>query len=378
MHVGGVARAGACVGLALTFASAGLAASPAAGAEAPREIAIRRVDVAGFPEVRLRLLSVGGTLEARDVDLRENGQAVARFRLDRIDTSQSPAAVVLAIDTSGSMAGRGAVERVKTAARSFVASRRPGDRIAIVAYNDTARVVSDFSSDTARLVRAVDGLAAGGNTALWDAVVVASRMSAAQRGAQRFVVVLSDASADSYDNRSTATAAAARKALVRARATAFTVGLPSGPVDDHEYRALAVATGGVHITATDAGQVEGIFGQIQGSIRDQYELVYRSPAAARTLDIRVATGTLRATSRVTVPAGAAGRSDRAAEAAPPDARAPGEAAGDGFPLPSWQLLALAWIVVAVIVWRRPRPRRARGLPPRGSRTRAPARVSRFR
>lgn len=348
---------------ALTVLVAGAlpaALSPgAAGARDPaeaatEELSIRDVDVAQFPDVRLELLRVGPSPDPGEIGLHENGHPVGGARVEPIDTSHTPAAIVLTIDTSGSMRGAGAIDQVKAAARDFVGRRHPTDHIALVAYSDEPRLVSDFSSDTAQLVGAVDSLDAGGNTALWDAVVLASSRLATRRDAQRFLIVLSDASADSYDNSSTSTPADARDAAGDAGATVFTVGLPSGPVDETEYRALATSTGGIHLTTTDVTEVGGIFSRIQGSIRNQYEITYRSAATTPELALVVTAGGARAATTVQVPGLVA------EDPAPAGDPAPLKDVGDGYHGPPWQIFAVLWVVLAAGLARWLRPRRPRG------------------
>ena len=322
--------------------------APVGAQDPPPQISIDDVDLDDFPSVQFRLLSDGAALSRDDVSMQENDREIERFIFRRLDLTAKPVAIVLAIDTSASTRERNALELVKDAAKRFAAERRPIDEISVVAYSDASRVVVPFTSDLDAVEAGIDELTPGGGTALWDAVVQATQELASQPIEQRYLVVLSDASAGSYENRSTATAQAARDAVTASGVTVFTIGIPSGPVNDAEYRALAEITGGSHRTTTDVNQVGGLLRQVQGSIQNQYEVVYLSQGETGapwrlTVTAAGATATFEAQ---TPPTTAAGEAE--APAPEPD--------DDGLPgwLPRWELLAALWVVsvVAFVMVRR--------------------------
>jgi Ca-activated chloride channel family protein len=78
------------------------------------------------------------------------------------------------IDTSGSMAEPGRLDLVKDALHTLVDNLRPSDSVAIVAYEDRARLVREMTPATRKpeLHRAIDSLAAGASTNLEAGMVL--------------------------------------------------------------------------------------------------------------------------------------------------------------------------------------------------------------
>ena len=91
-------------------------------------------------------------------------------------------AVVLAIDTSGSMLPDN-IERAKAAADAFATRMEPGTRMGVVAFSDQPVVVQELTSDLEQVRAAIRGLTAQGDTALYDAVILSSRAAGQGRGA---------------------------------------------------------------------------------------------------------------------------------------------------------------------------------------------------
>ena len=106
--------------------------------------------------------------------------------------------VMLAIDTSGSM--RPAMESAKAAARGFVAAMPADVRIGLATFDDDVAVLTPPTTDRGLLNAQIDGIAAGGDTALYDALVTASQHFTA--AAEYEVLVLLS---DGRDDGSTAT-----------------------------------------------------------------------------------------------------------------------------------------------------------------------------
>jgi Ca-activated chloride channel family protein len=113
------------------------------------------------------------------------------------DPEQRPdVALTFVIDVSGSMAERGRLDLVQDALHTLVDQLRPTDAVAVVAFNERARVVREMTpvSDAGALHRAISRLAADGSTNLDDGLVTGyevARDGFRPRGTNR-VIVLSD------------------------------------------------------------------------------------------------------------------------------------------------------------------------------------------
>lgn len=97
--------------------------------------------------------------------------------------------VMLTIDTSGSMGL--AIEAAKAAANEFITSLPPQVPIGVVTFGDEVTVLSPPTIDRALLASLINGISAGGDTALYDAVI-ASTAQFAPGVEHKVLVLLSD------------------------------------------------------------------------------------------------------------------------------------------------------------------------------------------
>ncbi|HEX2159306.1 MAG TPA: VWA domain-containing protein [Actinomycetes bacterium] len=199
-------------------------------------------------------------------------------------------AVVLAVDTSGSMlelsSGVPNIDRAKAAADAFTQAMRPGTRLGLVAFSDTPRVVQRPTSDHAAVRTAIAGLTAQGDTALNDAVVQASGLLGQQDG-QRNLVVLSDG----RDEGSRASRPDAIAAANKADVTAYVVGLnvPGFEQDQQALEELAEGTpGGQAFEVNNADELEGRFSTIGQSLASQYVVeLALPPGLGKRVDLKL-------------------------------------------------------------------------------------------
>jgi tight adherence protein B len=193
-------------------------------------------------------------------------------------------AIVLAVDTSGSMAGDQIV-RARAAADEFARLMKPGTRLGLVAFSDTPRVVQELTSDHERVRSAVSTLVAEGDTALNDAIVMASGLLAREAG-QRNLVVLSDGK----DDGSRADLASAIRAATSAKVFVDTVSLnsPGGVQDPEALRRLARQTRGQAFEVSDADTLVDQFSSIGRALASQYvvEMVV-PPGLDKRVDLRL-------------------------------------------------------------------------------------------
>jgi len=151
-------------------------------------------------------------------------------RVSNFATTEAPFEVALLLDTSGST--RADVALIRRAANVFIDALRPGDRVAIVAFN-TARegdmkglaaveVLSDLTNDRAKLRKAVESVGASNGTPFYDALLnvaekVFRELPRQEVRGRRAVVALTDG----VDSTSDADFAEARGKLLRAGVAAY-------------------------------------------------------------------------------------------------------------------------------------------------------------
>jgi tight adherence protein B len=208
--------------------------------------------------------------------------------------TNTPVGVVLVIDTSGSMNQNGKLEQAKAAARQFVSSKQPNDQIALVGFNSQPRVLVNFTADPNSLLNAINGLAATGETALWDAVGTSVSLFADHPNLQPNLLVLSDGK----DTVSKTTFDQAKGAAQSAHATVYAVGLTGGDFDGAALHDLASSTQGQYAETADPKQLSSLFASVQKSLQNQYLVTYTSKSQGGTLDILLTFGTTQATASV--------------------------------------------------------------------------------
>ena len=290
--------------------------SPAALAEGGPEVRINQIDSAAFPavEATVVVLDPSGVpirgLTVQDFQVSDGSRPVKVTGLSQAVDSGAHIAVVLAIDTSGSMAGE-PLAQAKQVARDFVARLSEGDKAMLLAFGDTVSVAQALASDKNAVLRAIDGLQARGDTALYDTTVTAVGWAAAADLPRRAIVLLTDG--QDYGGRSSASRSASLNAAAKAGVPIFTVGL--GPNQDKEYlNQLSALTQGQSFSAATPAELAPLYESIQGLLRGQYILKIDFGQSAQpgshTLRVQVSAG------------GSSGAGERTFEAIPLGYRPP--------------------------------------------------------
>ncbi len=269
--------------LALLLATAlGSAQTPApdaarqGGPEKPFTIAVD-VDVVSVTAV---VLDKGGGfvrgLTPRDVELFEDGvrQQVSYFREASSQdeaAARVPLSVVLVLDTSGSM-GR-SLSFLQQAVLSFVYKLEDADRALVVSFNESVKGSADFTDDTDRLERFVEGLQAWGGTSLYDAIQYSLGRIKDEAG-RKAVIVFSDGD----DNRSSLEDKAVVDYARSVEATVYTVGFkgsgPFGGAPRGFLRRIAAETGGRYFTPDKVSDLAKVFNEISSELKNHYLLSY--------------------------------------------------------------------------------------------------------
>ena len=195
-----------------------------------------------------------------------NGTAVPVSAVTRGVDSTLGIAVVLALDVSGSMAG-GALTQAKTAAHRFLDDLGPQDTVAIVAFGDAVVPLLAFTTDRAAAGAAIDGLAASGDTALYDATVASVRL-AVDSGNSRLAVVLLT---DGVDDGSLLSRADALTTAQTLGVPVFAIGLGTG-IDRAYLQELAQGSGGRFAETPSPQGLAQLYEEAAELLRGQYIL----------------------------------------------------------------------------------------------------------
>ena len=264
--------------LAVT-ALAVLAVPAVAGAqEAEGDLAVTDVDVSGFPEVTARV-GVPAALGSEAVP--PSAFTVTESGTTRpLEVTPLPAeelAVILVIDTSGSMAGP-PLQAAKAAARTFLSEMPAPARIGVVGFGASPVVASPFTADREALALAVDALTARGETALYDALSMAIDQFPPDQAARRAIVVLSDGG-------DTASAASLDDAVARVTGAGVRLEvaeLASPESDPDALARLAAAGNGRVASVGDAEGLATIYQGIASALANQYRVSFNSDSGGPT------------------------------------------------------------------------------------------------
>lgn len=225
-------------------------------------------------------------LAASDVEIRDDSQppvAILGFR----NESQLPLRLGLVVDTSASVAERLSFELA--AATRFLQDIvvNKDDLAFVVGVNNAVRLVQDFTADQTLASQAVNQLAPGGGTALWDAVAFAADKLATHPEVQpvaRILVVISDGE----DNSSGVTLKQAIATAQSGEVAVYTVSTsddlsrePSVLLGNHALRTLSDLTGGAAFVPGSARHLEASLADLQQVIRGRYLVSYRPASFER-------------------------------------------------------------------------------------------------
>src|SRR4029453_5600030 len=106
-----------------------------------------------------------GDMKRTDFVVYEDG--VERRVTDVVPTTE-PFNLVLLLDVSGSVEER--MDFIRKAARDFLRTASPQDRISIIGFRDDIQIIPGFTTDRRLLSKKLDDIDAGGATALYDAL----------------------------------------------------------------------------------------------------------------------------------------------------------------------------------------------------------------
>lgn len=246
-------------------------------------------------------------LTAGDVRLLDNRHPPSAI-LDFRNEDHLPLRLGFVIDTSNSIVDRFSYEQ--SAANRFLKEVLTGksDLAFVVGFNSTVLLAQDFTADQTLLAHAVNELAPGGSTALWDAVdfAVGKLQSHPESGpVARVLVVISDGE----DNESSAPLKQAIETAQRGGVAVYTLWTnftldvtnfeplygPGKQAGELALKTLSELSGGAMFLAGSHGDLGQKFAQLQQILRGRYLIAYR-PAGFerdgryRSIDIQARKG----------------------------------------------------------------------------------------
>lgn len=267
-------------------------------------------------EVSPELLRVNASVTDRN-GRAISGMGIADFAVfedgaERTITSVTPATeafnLILLLDVSGSVEER--IDFIRKAARDFLSTASPQDRISIISFRDDIQVISDFTTDRAMLSRKLEDINAGGATALYDSLAYALTDTLKPlRGERTAIVILSDGD----DNKSFVPFPAVLEALSESGALVYPLYIPSGLIPEasvpkptitvdplrtryltittraaEEGNKLATYSGGVFYPIRRLEDLQKAYDDVVSQLRTAYTITYASNATSHNrLRVRI-------------------------------------------------------------------------------------------
>jgi VWFA-related protein len=241
-----------------------------------------------------------------------NGRAIAGMRdadfavyedgserkIVTVTPTSEPFNLVLLLDVSGSVEER--IDFIRKAARDFLRTASPQDRISIISFHDDIKIISDFTTDRALLSRRLDELDAGGATALYDALgYTLVDTLRPLRGERTAVVIMSDGD----DNKSFVPFPAILEAVIESGALIYPLYVPSGLIPEssvpkpaltvdpmrtkyltittraaEEGEKLASVSGGLFYPIKRLEDLQKAYDDVVAQMRTAYTITYSSTA----------------------------------------------------------------------------------------------------
>jgi Ca-activated chloride channel homolog len=207
----------------------------------------------------------------------------------------------LAIMIDASLSAHKEITFEQEAAAHFIRQvLRPGDRLAVFAFDENVTQLASFSDNVAELQTAVRKMPAGAGTSIYDAVLLGSRALERRGDDRRRVIILVT---DAGETTSRADFEAARKEAVLSNALLYTIVIrpvksESGrnTAGEHALETMTDTTGGAMFYPDTPQELATIFDRIDRELRTQYLLAYyptpRGPANTyRSIVVTVAPST---------------------------------------------------------------------------------------
>jgi VWFA-related protein len=237
-------------------------------------------------------------MRSNDFTIFEDG---AERKITTVIPATEPFNLILLLDVSGSVEER--IDFIRKAARDFLNTASPQDRISIISFRDDIQVISGFTTDRNLLSRKLEEIDAGGATALYDALAYALVDTLRPlRGERTAIVILSDGD----DNKSFVPFPAILEATIESGALIYPLYVPSGlipeasvprptvSVDPTRTRYLTITTraaeegeklasisGGVFYSIKRLEDLQKAYDDVVAQLRTAYTITYSSDGTGR-------------------------------------------------------------------------------------------------
>ena len=232
-------------------------------------------------------------LSQNDFEVYESGK---EREILSVKPTTAPFNLVLVLDVSGSVENY--VDFIRKAARNFINTVNPEDKIAIVIFNEDVKVLSNFTTDKEKLSRSLDTFDAGGGTAYYDTLAFTlTDILRPLKGERTAIVALTDGD----DNNSFLPFDALLGSIQESGALVYPLYVPSSLIAasanadpnsaidplrnryiglttkaEGEGEKLAEVSGGVYYPISRLSELQNAYDDIVQQLRTAYSVTFRS------------------------------------------------------------------------------------------------------
>jgi VWFA-related protein len=234
-------------------------------------------------------------LKPEDFEVTESGETREVLSFKPVT---APVNLVLLLDVSGSVDNY--VNFIRKAARNFVNTVDPNDRVSIILFNEDVKVLAKFTTDKTKLSASLDTFDAGGGTAYYDAIgYTLTETLRPLKGDRTAIVILTDGD----DNRSFLPFDSLAGSIEESGALIYPLYVPTSlaavgatadlnaavdPLRERYLNAsltskaqeegarLAKLSGGVYYPISELSQIQKAYEDIVLQLRTAYDVTFRS------------------------------------------------------------------------------------------------------
>jgi Ca-activated chloride channel family protein len=225
-------------------------------------------------------------LSSSDVVIREDNQPPVSI-LGFYNVTQLPLRIGLIIDMSNSITDRFSFEQGAASKFLETVATDKNDLAFVIGFNWSVLLVQDFTSDQTLTSHAINQLAPGGGTALWNAVAFGADKLTSRPESQpvaRVLVVISDGE----DNSSSVSLQEAIWEAERGQVAVYTVSTKEGAqeesnplIGNRALKTLSEQTGGALFIPGSLANLARSLADLQQVLRGRY-LVHYKPSSSKT------------------------------------------------------------------------------------------------
>ncbi len=238
---------------------------------ADASLSLRGIDTSGYPTVRVTVVAPVARVAAPPT-LTENGNQVVGLHAVNLAATKS---VVVAIDRSRSMAGAKLADAL-AAARAFLHTKAPSDRVSVVAFGSRAVQLTPFTQSTAEADDALRLLTvdAKNGTSLYDALQLSASSLRGQAGRARVVVLLTDGK----DVSSQASLEAALGTAHDTGTLVYPIAIGGDGATVAPLQRMAKETGGSFKSAATSSSLNAVYSSIASELKRTWRVEYVTAA----------------------------------------------------------------------------------------------------